>query len=138
VFVMLGHTRLAWHAQAGGAVRVPADHAGLRGHGHHRSGAAAASFPFGAAFTLSEVAAGFTVDEVVWLTGMTVDVAEAGVMQERWILASTEADHVRGGLPTGLFPPADTQVTSEMPGVRNLRRLISLPAARQWARRLHG
>lgn len=37
-------------------------------------------------FTLEEVAAGFTVDEVLSLTGMSVDVAdEVGVMQESWI-----------------------------------------------------
>jgi 3-oxoacid CoA-transferase len=37
-------------------------------------------------FILEEVAAGFTVDEVLSLTGMTVDVAdEVGVMQENWI-----------------------------------------------------
>jgi 3-oxoacid CoA-transferase len=36
-------------------------------------------------FTLEEIAAGFTVDEVLSLTGMTVDVAdEVGVMQECW------------------------------------------------------
>jgi 3-oxoacid CoA-transferase len=36
-------------------------------------------------FTLEEVAAGFTVDEVLILTGMTVDVAdEVGVMQQNW------------------------------------------------------
>jgi 3-oxoacid CoA-transferase len=37
-------------------------------------------------FTLEEVAAGFTVEEVLSLTGMTVDVAaRVGVMQEGWI-----------------------------------------------------
>jgi 3-oxoacid CoA-transferase len=37
-------------------------------------------------FTLEEIAAGFTVDEVLSLTGMTVDVAaEVGVMQENWV-----------------------------------------------------
>jgi 3-oxoacid CoA-transferase len=37
-------------------------------------------------FTLEEVAAGFTVDEVLSLTGMTVDVAsEVGVMQRNWV-----------------------------------------------------
>jgi 3-oxoacid CoA-transferase len=37
-------------------------------------------------FTLEEIAAGFTVDEVLSLTGMTVNVAdEVGVMQECWI-----------------------------------------------------
>ena len=37
-------------------------------------------------FTLEEIAAGFTVDEILSLTGMTVDVAdEVGVMQENWI-----------------------------------------------------
>jgi 3-oxoacid CoA-transferase len=37
-------------------------------------------------FTLEEVAAGFTVDEVLSLTGMRVDVAdEVRVMQESWI-----------------------------------------------------
>jgi 3-oxoacid CoA-transferase len=37
-------------------------------------------------FVLEEIAAGFTVDEVLSLTGMTVDVADAvRVMQERWI-----------------------------------------------------
>lgn len=37
-------------------------------------------------FTLEEVAAGFTADEVLSLTGMTVDVAdEVRVMQESWI-----------------------------------------------------
>jgi len=36
-------------------------------------------------FVLEEVAAGFTVDEVLSLTGMTVNVAdEVGVMQENW------------------------------------------------------
>jgi 3-oxoacid CoA-transferase len=36
-------------------------------------------------FTLEEVAAGFTVDEVLSLTGMTVEVAgEVGVMQQNW------------------------------------------------------
>jgi 3-oxoacid CoA-transferase len=36
-------------------------------------------------FVLEEIAAGFTVDEVLSLTGMTVDVAEAvGVLQECW------------------------------------------------------
>jgi 3-oxoacid CoA-transferase len=36
-------------------------------------------------FTLEEIAAGFTVDEVLSLTGMTVDVAgQVGVMQENW------------------------------------------------------
>ena len=35
---------------------------------------------------LEEIAAGFTADEVLSLTGMTVDVAdEVGVMQENWI-----------------------------------------------------
>jgi 3-oxoacid CoA-transferase len=38
-----------------------------------------------ARFTLEEIAAGFTVDEVLSLTGMSVNVAdEVGVMQERW------------------------------------------------------
>jgi 3-oxoacid CoA-transferase len=38
-----------------------------------------------ARFTLEEVAAGFSVEEVLSLTGMTVDVAdEVGVMQENW------------------------------------------------------
>ncbi len=43
--------------------------------------------PAGAAsFVLEEVAAGFTVDEVLSVTGMTVTVAdEVGVMQESWI-----------------------------------------------------
>jgi 3-oxoacid CoA-transferase len=37
-------------------------------------------------FTLEEIAAGFTVDEVLSLTGMTVDIAdEVRVMQECWI-----------------------------------------------------
>ena len=37
-------------------------------------------------FTLEEIAAGFTVDEVLSLTGMAVDVAdEVGVMQENWV-----------------------------------------------------
>jgi 3-oxoacid CoA-transferase len=37
-------------------------------------------------FTLEEIAAGFTVDEVLSLTGMAVDVAEeVGVMQENWL-----------------------------------------------------
>jgi 3-oxoacid CoA-transferase len=37
-------------------------------------------------FTLDEIAAGFTVDEVLSLTGMTVDVAdEVRVMQEAWL-----------------------------------------------------
>ena len=37
-------------------------------------------------FRLEEVAAGFTVDEVLSLTGMTVNVADTvGVMQENWI-----------------------------------------------------
>jgi 3-oxoacid CoA-transferase len=37
-------------------------------------------------FTLEEIAAGFTVDEVLSLTGMTVDVADdMRVMQESWI-----------------------------------------------------
>ena len=37
-------------------------------------------------FTLEEVAAGFTVEEVLSLTGMAVDVADqVGVMQENWI-----------------------------------------------------
>ena len=37
-------------------------------------------------FTLEEIAAGFTVDEVLSLTGMTVDVAdEVRVMQEAWL-----------------------------------------------------
>jgi 3-oxoacid CoA-transferase len=37
-------------------------------------------------FTLEEIAAGFTVDEVLSLTGMAVDVADhVGVMQENWI-----------------------------------------------------
>jgi 3-oxoacid CoA-transferase len=36
-------------------------------------------------FTLEEIAAGFTVDEVLSLTGMAVDVADrVGVMQENW------------------------------------------------------
>jgi 3-oxoacid CoA-transferase len=36
-------------------------------------------------FILEEVAAGFTVDEVLSLTGMTVDVAgQVGVMQQNW------------------------------------------------------
>jgi len=36
-------------------------------------------------FTLEEVAAGFTVEEVLSLTGMAVDVApQVGVMQESW------------------------------------------------------
>jgi 3-oxoacid CoA-transferase len=39
-----------------------------------------------ARFTLEEVAAGFTVDEVLSLTGMAVSVAdEVRVMQECWI-----------------------------------------------------
>jgi 3-oxoacid CoA-transferase len=39
-----------------------------------------------ARFTLEEIAAGFTVDEVLSLTGMAVEVAdEVGVMQESWI-----------------------------------------------------
>jgi 3-oxoacid CoA-transferase len=39
-----------------------------------------------ARFTLEEIAAGFTVDEVLSLTGMTVEVADqVGVMQESWI-----------------------------------------------------
>jgi 3-oxoacid CoA-transferase len=38
-----------------------------------------------ARFTLEEIAAGFTVDEVLSLTGMTVDVPDrVGVMQENW------------------------------------------------------
>ena len=38
-----------------------------------------------AQFTLGEVAADFSVEEVLSLTGMTVDVAdEVGVMQENW------------------------------------------------------
>ena len=37
-------------------------------------------------FTLAEIAAGFTVEEVLSLTGMAVDVADqVGVMQENWI-----------------------------------------------------
>ena len=37
-------------------------------------------------FTLEEVAAGFTAEEVLSLTGMRVNVAdEVGVMQENWI-----------------------------------------------------
>jgi 3-oxoacid CoA-transferase len=37
-------------------------------------------------FVLEEIAAGFTVDEVISLTGMTVDVAdEVRVMQECWM-----------------------------------------------------
>jgi 3-oxoacid CoA-transferase len=37
-------------------------------------------------FTLEEIAAGFTVEEVLSLTGMAVDVADqVGVMQENWI-----------------------------------------------------
>jgi len=37
-------------------------------------------------FTLEEIAAGFTVEEVLSLTGMAVDVAdEVGVMQDNWI-----------------------------------------------------
>ena len=37
-------------------------------------------------FTLEEVAAGFTVEEVLSLTGMAVDVADpVGVMQDNWI-----------------------------------------------------
>jgi 3-oxoacid CoA-transferase len=37
-------------------------------------------------FTLAEIAAGFTVEEVLSLTGMSVDVADqVGVMQENWI-----------------------------------------------------
>ena len=37
-------------------------------------------------FTLEEIAAGFTVDEVLSMTGMTVDVAdEVRVMQEAWL-----------------------------------------------------
>ena len=37
-------------------------------------------------FTLEEIAAGFTVDEVLSLTGMAVEVAdEVRVMQESWI-----------------------------------------------------
>ena len=40
----------------------------------------------GTEFVLEEIAAGFTVDEVLSLTGMTVDVAdEVGVMQENWL-----------------------------------------------------
>jgi 3-oxoacid CoA-transferase len=39
-----------------------------------------------ARFTLEEIAAGFTVDEVLSLTGMAVDVAdEVRVMQESWL-----------------------------------------------------
>jgi 3-oxoacid CoA-transferase len=39
-----------------------------------------------ARFTLEEVAAGFTADEVLSLTGMTVEVADqVGVMQENWL-----------------------------------------------------
>jgi 3-oxoacid CoA-transferase len=37
-------------------------------------------------FTLEEIAAGFTVEEVLSLTGMAVEVADqVGVMQENWI-----------------------------------------------------
>ena len=37
-------------------------------------------------FTLEEIAAGFTVDEVLSMTGMSVDVADpVGVMQEAWL-----------------------------------------------------
>ena len=37
-------------------------------------------------FMLEEIAAGFTVDEVLSLTGMTVEVAdEVRVMQESWL-----------------------------------------------------
>jgi 3-oxoacid CoA-transferase len=37
-------------------------------------------------FTLEEIAAGFTVEEVLSLTGMAVDVAdEVRVMQESWL-----------------------------------------------------
>jgi 3-oxoacid CoA-transferase len=40
----------------------------------------------GGRFVLEEVAAGFTADEVLSLTGMSVDVAdEVRVMQESWI-----------------------------------------------------
>jgi len=39
-----------------------------------------------ARFVLEEIAAGFTVDEVLSMTGMTVDVADAvGVLQECWM-----------------------------------------------------
>ena len=39
----------------------------------------------GGRFRLDEIARGFTVDEVLSLTGMAVTVAEAvGVMQDRW------------------------------------------------------
>jgi 3-oxoacid CoA-transferase len=39
-----------------------------------------------ARFVLSEIAAGFTVEEVLAVTGMSVDVAgEVGVMQQNWI-----------------------------------------------------
>ena len=47
----------------------------------HRPGRSA-----GTRFVLEEVAAGFTVEEVLAVTGMTVDVADqVGVMQENWI-----------------------------------------------------
>ncbi|MGH3279157.1 MAG: 3-oxoacid CoA-transferase [Trebonia sp.] len=37
-------------------------------------------------FTLEEIAAGFTIDEVLSLTGMAVDIADnVGVMQENWL-----------------------------------------------------
>ena len=66
-------------------MRVAADHAELRGRDHHRPRAAAAAAR-SSRFTLEEVAAGFTVEEVLSLTGMTVDVAdEVGVMQENWL-----------------------------------------------------
>ena len=40
----------------------------------------------GTGFVLEEIAAGFTVDEVLSLTGMQVTVAEpAGVMQDNWL-----------------------------------------------------
>ncbi len=43
-------------------------------------------------FVLEEVAAGFTVDEVLSLTGMPVDVAgEPRVMQESWIIAGNRS-----------------------------------------------
>ena len=89
VFATLEHTDSRRAAQAGREVRVPADHAELRGRDHHRPGAAAAAVTErsrSGRFTLEEIAAGFTVDEVLSLTGMTVDVADqVGVMQEAWL-----------------------------------------------------
>ena len=50
-----------------------------------RPGAAAAGFPAGPLHA-EEIAAGFTVDEELSVTGMTVDVAgQVRVMRERWI-----------------------------------------------------